>query len=64
MSVEVEMTTCSAFFSLSLALSVSVKRSFKRFASAIVTCTLEYCDSLVLINGYKIQMKTEDIILV
>lgn len=55
MSVEMGMTTCSAF-----SLSPSVKRSFKGFASATVTCTLEYCDILVLINGYKIDVKTED----
>lgn len=60
MSVEVGMTMCSAF---SLSPSVSVKRSFKGFASATVTCTLEYCDILVLINGYKIDVKTEDTIL-
>lgn len=50
-------------FSLSLPLSVLVKRNFKGFASATATCTLEYCDILLLISGYKINVKTEDTIL-
>lgn len=56
MSVEVGMTVCSPF----LFLSVSVKRTFKVFVSATVTCTLEKCDIHVLIDAYEMDVKTED----